>query len=382
MAADPRIKTVLLTEIISPYRIPVFNEIAAYPTIDLKVVFFAETERERSWRVPVEKIRFPYEVLPGVAIPLPDRFPVFFNPGLTAALKREAPGVLICGGYHHPSSLAALWYANAARIPFILWCESHLQSARLRGPLFDWYRRRFVRRSQGFIVPGTKSREYLLSLAADDARIWTAPNAVDNPAFSREVNPAAEQARWRGRFSKNVILYVGRLVESKGLRALLQAVEQLSKSTEVQLILVGEGVARSRYESFCASRGLSNVFFEGFKQQEDLSFYYSMADIFVLPSLREEWGLVLNEAAAAGLPLIGSEAAGASRDLIEEGENGFRVPPGDARVLAERLSVILGDPTLKEKMGQRSRQIAQRFSPAECAAGFLRALQGVKGAGP
>lgn len=378
MASDGKKKIVLLTEIISPYRVPVFNELAAHPAIDLRVIFFAETERERSWRVPTEKIRFSYEVLPGVAFPLPGRFPVFLNPGLWAALRREAPEVLIAGGYHHPSCIIALRYARASRIPFILWSESHAQSTRLRGPLFDWYRRRFIAGSGGFIVPGTKSADFLRSLGADGARIWTAPNAVDNPAFSRATNASAGQARWRGRFSKNVVLFVGRLVVSKGLRSLIEAVAEMSKTEEVKLIVVGEGSARREYESLCARRGLAGtVFFEGFKQQEDLAFYYSMADVFVLPSLREEWGLVLNEAAAAGLPLVGSEAAGASWDLIEEGVNGFRVAAGDVPSLKERLQRILRDPKLKEAMGERSRRISERFSPAACASGFLAAIQGV-----
>lgn len=375
-------KVILLTEVISPYRIPVFNEIARYTQIEFKVFFLAETVSGRLWNVEREKIHFEYRVLKGFKIPLPNRFPIFFNPGIGSILRKENPDLIICGGYHHPSFLAALYYAKKYQKRFVLWCESHAQSVRLRNPLADFYRKQFIGASDGFVVPGRKSFDFIRRFETNGKGIWTAPNAVNNELFSRSGNPTDS------RFPSMVILYVGRLVDSKGILVLLRAFQEISKAPSplplpqggegkcegIGLILVGEGKDRAKYETFCRKQGLTNVFFEGFKQQDELAFYYGAADLFVLPSIQEEWGLVLNEAAASGLPLIATEASGAAFDLIDEGHNGFRIPTGDAPALRDSILKILSNLQLKKSMGEYSRKKAGSFSPKKCAAGFVEAI--------
>lgn len=377
MGIQPKTKAIVITEIISPYRIPVFNEIAKDSRIEFKVLFLAETEPERSWRVEKEKIRFPYHLLPGVRIWLPDRFPVFFNPGIGPFLKRENPDLIICGGYHHPSSLLALRYAKGYGKRFILWCESHVGSVRLKGFPFDRYRSRFIRASDGFLVPGKKAFDFITSFGVNGKKTWTAPNAVDNNFFSHEAQTFRLQKqalKQKRKFPSKIILYVGRLSDSKGVSILLEAFRSLPKSLEVGLILVGDGKDRGKYLKFCRRYGLKNVFFEGFKQQEELPFYYGLADLFVLPSLREEWGLVLNEALASGLPLIGTDVSGAAIELIEEGKNGFVVSGRNSEALKQRIFQILTDFKLQASMGNYSWKKSESFSPANCARGFIRAI--------
>lgn len=378
MAADQKTKVILITEIISPYRIPVFNEIAKNPEIDLTVFFLAETEPDRSWRVEKEKIRFRYEVLPGVRIPLWGRFPVFFNPGMASRLKEKDPDIIICGGYHHPSSFLALRYAQKYKKWFLLWCESHAESIREKYFPFNFYRNRFIRACDGFIVPGRKSLDFIQSFGINGGKGWIAPNAVDNHLFSEGAEASREKAeankKKRG-FPSKVILYVGRLVDSKGIPVLLKAFHAISNRwNDVGLVLVGEGRDKKKYMNFCKLRCLENVFFEGFKQQQELPFYYALADLFVLPSLREEWGLVLNEAVASGLPLIATDVTGGAYDLIDEGKNGFRVPAGDVDLLQQRILTILNNPQLKSDMREYSKRKSEQFSPVRCAQGFANAI--------
>ena len=177
-------KVILLTEVISPYRIPVFNEIAKYAQIEFKVFFLAETVSGRLWKIEREKIRFEYRVLQGFKIPLPNRFPIFFNPGIGSILRRENPDLIISGGYHHPSSLSALCYARKYQKRFILWCESHSESIRARSFPVDFYRKRFICPSDGFIVPGRKSFDFIRRFEVNGKGIWIAPNAVHNDFFS------------------------------------------------------------------------------------------------------------------------------------------------------------------------------------------------------
>ena len=370
-------RAVVVTEVISPYRIPLFNEIAKCEEIRFQVFFLAETVRGRLWRTPKEEIRFAHRVFSGIPMSLPNRFPIFYNPLLGSALKREDPDVVISGGYHHLSSLVALHYARKYGKRFVLWCESHERSIGLKAFPFNLYRRYFVHSSQGFLVPGKKSFDFIQSFGTNGKNIWVAPNAVDNVFFMREAERLRSQMdprRRDPRFSSHVILYVGRIVESKGILVLLEAFRDLSKRMKASLVLVGEGQDRAKYSKLCAQNGLKNVFFEGFKQREELPFYYGLASLLVLPSHRDEWGLVLNEAAASGLPLVATEGSGAAFDLIEEGKNGFRIPVGDSRALKERMVQILSNPGLQKSMGAYSEKKARAFSPQRCAAGFIRAI--------
>jgi len=377
MNTNQKTKAVLITEIISPYRIPVFNEIAKSDQVEFKVFFLAETVRGRPWRVEKEKISFRYQVVPGIGIWLPDRFPIFFNPPIRWLLEKENPDLVIGCGYHHPTCLLALRYARSHGKRFILWSESHRDSIRLRSFPFKQYRSNFIHSSDGFVVPGRKSFNFIQSFGIDGKKMWTAPNAVANDFFSRNADTFRSQRQTlksKRNFPSKIILYVGRLVDSKGIPVLLEAFQSVSKSLEAGLILVGEGKDQKKYLNFCRRHGLRNVFFEGFKQQDELPFYYGLADVFVLPSLREEWGLVLNEAAASGLPLIATDASGAAFDLIEEAKNGYRVRTGDSEALREKILAILKNPELQDSMGRRSREMIEAFSPQRCAAVFLQAI--------
>ncbi len=383
-------KVILLTEVISPYRIPVFNEIAQCAQIEFKVFFLAETVSGRLWNVEREKIRFEYRVLKGLKIPLPNRFPIFFNPGIGSILRKENPDLIISGGYHHPSLLLALRYARKYQKRFILWCETHNESVRVISFPAGYYRKNFIRSSDGFIVPGRKSFDFIRKFEVNGKGIWIAPNAVHNDFFSQSAVIARSQSKkhklQRG-FPSQIILYVGRMVDSKGIPVLLRAFQDISNSPSpfppptgrgegegIGLVLVGEGKDQVKYKTFCQKHNLKNVFFEGFKQQEELSFYYGLADLFVLPSTQEEWGLVLNEAAASGLPLIATEASGAAFDLIDEGKNGFRVPVRDAQALRDAILKVLSDVELKKSMGAYSRKKVEEFSPQKCAEGIIQAI--------
>ena len=154
MNTNQKTKAVLITEIISPYRIPVFNEIAKSDQVEFKVFFLAETVRGRPWRVEKEKISFRYQVVPGIGICLPDRFPIFFNSPMRWLLEKENPDLVIGCGYHHLTCFLALRYARRHGKRFILWSESHRDSIRLRSFPFKQYRSHFIHSSDGFVVPG------------------------------------------------------------------------------------------------------------------------------------------------------------------------------------------------------------------------------------
>jgi glycosyltransferase involved in cell wall biosynthesis len=370
-------RIILLTETISPYRIPVFNELAQALGEQFLVLFLGETEKRRKWRVYREKIKFYFEVLPNLLLQKKGANPYFFNPTIIFRLMKHSPDIIISSGYYQPSSLIALCYAKFFQKRFILWCESNEYDQRYRNPLKEAYKCWFIKNCMGYIVPGKASLEYLLLLGADAEKIGVAPNAVDNDYFSSACDKYRENKKifkeMKG-YPDKIILYVGRLVDRKGIPDLLKAFKRISyRQPDLGLLIIGSGEEEERYREFCKINNLKDVFFTGFVHQEELPAYYAIADVFVLPTHSEPWGLVLNEAMACKLPVICSNAAGAAHDLIINGENGYTYEKGNIDELVMALEKVLNSD--QRSIGLRSYGIIQNFSPQRCAFGFLKMLK-------
>jgi glycosyltransferase involved in cell wall biosynthesis len=373
-------KVVLLTEIISPYRIPVFNEIAKRLSDQFMVFFMGKSEKRRYWKIYREKIRFCYCVLPGILLQGRCSEPYFFNPTVLYKLLKYSPEIIIVSGYSQPSSFLAMLYAKLFAKRLILWCESTGNDQRYNHPLKDAYKRWFVRNCTQYLVPGKASFEYLTLLGAEGPKIYIAANAVDNDFFA---DACAKNRDRRGEFKQRkgypekIILYVGRLIEEKGVLDLLKAFQSLSCNyRNLGLVLIGSGKGEERFRDFCAEQNIKNVFFEGFVHQDELPAYYAAGDVFVLPTHSDTWGLVLNEAMASSLPVVCSDVAGAACDLIKNAENGYIYEKGSIAELTEALNKTLD--SSKESFGAKSYEIIQGYSPEKCASGFLRAITGKK----
>ena len=154
-------RLVLITEIISPYRIPLFNALAKQEDIDLQVIFLAETDPDlRKWKVYKDEIRFSYEVLPSWRKRV-GRYTWLLNRGVVSALSAFNPDVVLCGGYNYVASWHALVLSRMKQIPFLLWSESNLQDVRRAHPVVEFVKSEFLARCSGFVVPGRSAGEYL-----------------------------------------------------------------------------------------------------------------------------------------------------------------------------------------------------------------------------
>jgi glycosyltransferase involved in cell wall biosynthesis len=338
-------RVVLLTEIPAPYRIPLFNALAE--RVDLRVVFLRERNPERPYGFHRDEWRFAGSVLPGADVSIGSRWLVV-NAGVARALR--GADVVVLGGWNQPAFWQALATAKARRLPVVAWVESTQRDA--RSGAFDQVKRILVRSFDGVVVPGHASLAHVRALGAPASRITVAPNAVDTSLFGAAAGPRPVRRPCR-------FLYVGRLSPEKGVDVLLRALDGL----DAELVVAGSGPedARLRAAAPASVRFLGNV------GRDDLPRVYAEADAFVLPSLSETWGMTLNEAASAGLPLVASDAAGGSWDVLEDGGNGFRVPAGDHAALHDVLRRLCSDPELRARMGARSRELAARFTPAEWA---------------
>jgi glycosyltransferase involved in cell wall biosynthesis len=347
------LKLALVTEIPAPFRVPLFNALAE--RVELRVFFLAARDPRRThYRVHEDEMRFDYRILDAWELVRGGRWLVVSR-GSRRALREFGPDAVIAGGWNQP----AMWLARTLREPTLVWVESTLRDERPGLAPLEWLKRRFVRSAAGVLVPGEASASYVRSLGVPDERIHTAPNAVDTSIFGVE----------RRAHDGCVFLYVGRLDREKGVDLLLDAFDGI----DGELLVVGSGTENERLRG-AAGAGVS---FLGKLDRDDLPRVYAGADVLVLPSLSEPWGMVLNEGAAAGLALVATDAVGAASDLIEHGANGFRVPAGDTRALHEALATLASDAALRERFGARSRDLARAFTPDAWADAVTEAVRRV-----
>jgi glycosyltransferase involved in cell wall biosynthesis len=373
-------RLVILTEIISPYRIPLFNAIAQQEGIETHVIFLSETDPNlRQWHVYEEEIRFSYEVLPSWRRRI-GKYNVLLNRGLSSALRSASPACILCGGYSYLASWQALQWARSHEVPFLLWSESNLQDRRGGHAMVEFLKKQFLQRCSGFVVPGKSAAEYLRAQNIPPERTFTAPNAVDNDLFDVGAKVARQNAatyRMKLGLLRRYFLFVGRLVHEKGVFDLLAAYAKLDAEARknIELVFVGDGVARQQLAEQALAVSPGMIKFAGFAQREQLAVYYALADVMILPTYTDPWGLVVNEAMACGLPIIVSRAAGCAADLVVDGWNGMLVPPGDVSSLCAAMQSLAGQPDLGGTMGTRSREHIQKYSAQSWSSGVARAVE-------
>ena len=217
------------------------------------------------------------------------------------------------------------------------------------------------------LVAGERQRQYAKRLGYGAAKVWEPMLCCDWSRFAAARDHAPKKKRLE-------FLYLGRLVESKGIPELLEAYRRYRRQVETPwgLRCIGGGPLEAALE---AEEGVT---VEGFVQPEDLPRKVSPAGCYVLPSRFDPWGVALQEAAAVGLPLIASEAVGAAVHLIRDGWNGYLFETGNVNHLEQKLLAIhRADPQKRERMGERSFLLSQQFKPKRWATQVVEGIQGL-----
>lgn len=251
-------------------------------------------------------------------------------------------------------------------------CDTHLGLDRppLRRALRGAVMPRFYGLFDACLAVGSRNAEFYRRHGVTDDDIFLVPYAVDNHRFREGARAAMKQPDESRRAlglpppEVPVVLLLSKLTPQKRPLDLLRAFEQVRGQHEVPLALaiVGEGPERPRIEAFVDQHEIPDVHLLGFRNQSELPEIYGACDVFVLPSENESWGLVVNEAMAAGLPVVVSDGVGAAEDLLEDGSNGFVYPVGDVAELADRLGRLAGDAGYRKKMGANSLAIISDWS--------------------
>ncbi|MBM10299.1 MAG: glycosyltransferase [Magnetovibrio sp.] len=293
--------------------------------------------------------------------------------------------VLWIHGWNSSIRRKALSIANSAGIPVLMRGENTLTAMpdglMLRGIIKRYYLKRLFRNCSGFLCIGSNNRDYYKNHGIEDTQLFSMLYSVDNAFFDAQSRAAAlRRDAFRQELglkpNRPVILFAGKLLRRKRPLELLQAWRKFNQNSTQQsyLLFVGDGEERAALDK--ATYGEEGVRMLGFKNQQELPAFYDLADVFVLASRREPWGLAVNEAMACGTAVIASEECGCSADLIDD-SCGKVVPVDDPKGLVDALSYILCDPRRTVKMGETARKRISHWSFDQNIEGLRTAIRKV-----
>jgi glycosyltransferase involved in cell wall biosynthesis len=373
------VKVILIHNTIAPYRHPLFEELSK--KVNLMVYYCSIKENLREWDLWPRKYDYKYKVLPRVFIKTPFG-ELSLNLSILKEVIRNKPNVIIISGYTDPTTWVAFAVAKLLKIPIIHWTEGVKEPQSILGIITKPLRMLFVKKSNAIIVPGKLSKSYVISLGADAEKVFIARNVIDNKLFldlSHKYQSCKDELKSQLGFKgKVVVLYVGQLIKRKGVEHLIHAYGKLKQEYDnLALIILGGGPLEYYLKNLSDSLKLKDIKFvpSGMKLEELIKFYYS-ADIFVLPTLEDIWGFVINEAMVCGLPVISTHASQAATEMIRLGENGYIIKPADSNELYDALKNLIIDPELRRRMGEKSREIVmQEFDLSAMVQGFLSAIE-------
>ena len=297
---------------------------------------------------------------------------------LEAYLDQAQPDVLAICGYERAEMRAALGWANRHKKIAILMSESKRDDAP-RNALKEAIKKRIVSRFNAGLVGGAAHKRYLVQLGIAAGRIFEGYDVVDNDGF------AARAQKWRGEarlIERPYFLTVNRFIERKNLARVVEAwatyrshaVREFPDQAPWDLVLCGAGDEEANLRAQVAKLGLDGVHFTGFVQEDEVARWMAGAGAFVHASLQEQWGLVVNEAMACGLPILLSQTCGCAPELLESGRNGWSFDPKNADDLRARMSHLAHELSDDERaqLGAFSREIIARWPPTRFGEGLVQ----------
>lgn len=349
-----------------PYHFPRMRELALLPGVELLVVEKSSLDDhywERAEKADVFKLVTLSSEPRGESVPN-------ILAQYESTLLRFQPEVICINGYADPTARPTFEFAKRNPKCFVLlWSETTAFDHKRQ-----WWRERLksymLRACDGALVAGSPHRKYLQNLGMSGERICTVGGCVDNDYFRGGTDRARENPQQRRNLGlpENFFLYVGRFISVKNIRVLLRAFQKYrNRSGRWSLVLVGTGEEESQLRELAEAQDIRAVHFVGLKQLPELVKYYAYASCFVLPSISEPWGLVVNEAMASGLPVLVSNRCGCAADLVEDGSNGFLFDPEDTDEITNAMERISSGKADLVKMGEKSRERIAGFNPRDFA---------------
>ena len=346
-------KVLFLTNVPAPYRVDFFNELGKL--CDLTVLFEKSTsdERDDSWK-QYQFSHFNGILLHGRKIGVDNAV----CREVVKYLKKDLYDHIIVSDFLDPTGMIAIEYMRVRGIPYWLECDGGF--AKDGKGFREALKTHFIRGAFGYFSTSDALDEYYIQYGAKPERIFRFPfTSLKESDILPSVPSTEKKCALRGKLAikeANVVLAVGQFVYRKGFDVLLEAAVKMPQNTGVYII--GDNPT-AEYLSFIQEHKLRNVHFVGFRLKEALKEYYQAADVFVLPTREDIWGLVINESMAYGLPVVTTQRCIAGLELVHNEVNGYIVPVDSSEKLREAVCRALED---KSKMGQESLKIIRSYT--------------------
>lgn len=295
------------------------------------------------------------------------------------ALGRLRPSCVAVPGWSSVEAITALIWCRLRRVPLILMSDS-TKDDEVRHPVKEWVKKTLVGMAGAGFVAGTRHMEYLRDLGMRPEKIFMGYDVVDNDHFktgAARAHAKADDTRERLDLPANYFISVARYVPKKNISMLIDAYAQYHSAageTALPLLLVGEGPLKADLENQIAAAKLCHaVLMRPFAQYEELPAYFGLATALVLPSMVDQWGLVINEAMAAGCLVLASSHCGAAPDMVIEAQTGFTFDPTDAASLARLITWVAENESEAARIAGAGSVYVGAFGLSDHAQGFARA---------
>jgi len=301
-------------------------------------------------------------------------------------LDQFKPQVVCLNGYWAADSWSALLWCKKNRVPAILFSESNAFDQK-RAPWKEALKSKIISSCSAGLVGSRAQGDYLASLGLNRNHVFEGYDVVDNAYYESAAEYFRSDPKSRRSLPQTYFLACARFEAKKNLQGLVEAYalyREMNEQTDCwHLVLVGDGELRIPLEEAVHEQGLSHfVHLAGAQSAKTIPLYYAHARAFIHASTTEQWGLVVNEAMACGLPVLVSNRCGCASDLVAEGINGFTFDPTSREDIAAALSKMShGSPDLAA-MGSASREIIAYRSPALFASGLSSAVETALLVGP
>lgn len=303
-----------------------------------------------------------------------------YQPGLLKAISETEPDILVGDGFFQWSG-PALYYRITRKVPLVICYERTFHTERHAQWFRVLYRRLALKWVDAVCCNGSLSAEYTQSLGFPSARLTTGQMAADVEGLKKRAEAVTaadrEHRRKQWRAKGTVFLFVGRFIELKGLRQLIEGWRLFEQEVPGAntLVLVGKGPLEDELRSLVEEYGLREVCFAGPVEYKDIATAYTAADFFVMPTLEDNWSLVVPEAMACGKPALTSKYNGCWPELIQEGRNGWVFDSLDPIDIRRCLVLAIQNQHRLEELGEQSRQIISCHTPERAARSILDACQ-------
>lgn len=353
----------IVTNIPAPYRLPVYEALACEPGVALRVIFCSGREPDRDWDLATP--RFEHEFLQQRFVTVAGRY-VHANLDVWQALQAWQPDVVVTTGFN-PTHLLAFAWARRKGAVHVAMTDGTACSERSLTAAHRAVRRHVYARSAAFVGASEGSFELYRSYGVRPSAMFKSHLCADNPAFARAATGSRDID----------LMFCGRFVAGKQPLFALQVACATARrlGRRLRMLFVGSGEMDTVLRHAAAQTAeLLSCEFAGFARQSDLPQHYARASVLLFPTLGDTWGVVANEACAAGVPVITTPAAGVAGELVRDGESG-RVLDLDVAQWATAAAELLSNQELRERMAMRAVELVRPYNHANAARGLAAAIR-------